>query len=255
MRLRAFLFLCIPAILAGQQPSRLTFEVASVKALPYTGVDTTGPRSTGMAPPLEGDPAQISYIDVSLVGVLCRAYNLLPAGIRAPEWMSSRRYSIMAKVPADAPKGHLGEMLQNLLADRFQMKLHWEQKKESGYSLTVTKGGPKLKESAPGAARTLSMQSNGHLQWMASTMDDFAASLTVDMGAPVVNWTELPATYDISLDAVPNSMPGFHFGGGQDSSFPTILAALRELGLNLAAGKVTVKYLVVDSALKVPTEN
>lgn len=255
MKLRAFLFLSTLAILAGQQPSRLTFEVASVKPLPDTGVDASGPRSTGMAPPLEGDPAQIGYTDVSLVGVLCRAYNLLPAGIRAPEWMGSRRYSITAKVPADAPKGHLREMLQNLLADRFQMKLHWEQKEEFGYSLTVTKGGPKLRESAPGAARTVSMQSNGHLQWIAYTIDDFAASLTVDMGAPVVNRTKLPATYDISLDAAPDSMPGFRFGGGQDSSFPTIFSALRELGLNLAAGKVTVKYLVVDSALKVPTEN
>src|SRR5580658_1093009 len=98
MSLRAFLFLFIPAILAGQEPSRLTFEVASVKPLPDTGVHTAGPRSTGMAPPLEADPAQISYTDVSLVGVLCRAYSLLPGGIHAPEWMSSRHDGIIAKV-------------------------------------------------------------------------------------------------------------------------------------------------------------
>ncbi len=255
MALRSFLFLLIPAIVAGQQPARLTFEVASVKPLPETGAEAGGLRSTGMPPPLAGDAAQINYSDVTLVGVLYRAYNLPPASIHAPEWMSSRRYSIMAKPPADAPKGHLREMLQNLLADRFQLQLHWEQKEESGYSLTVAKGGAKLKESAPGAARNMSMRSNGHLQWMAHTMDDLAASLTVDMGAPVVNKAELPATYDIALDAAPDSMPGFDFRSGQDSSFPTIFSALRELGLNLTAGKVSVKYLVVDSALKVPAEN
>lgn len=86
-------------------------------------------------------------------------------------------------------------------------------------------------------------------------MGDLAAALTVFMGRTVVNTTNLSGTYDISIDAAPDSMPGFRFGSGQESSFPTIFAALRQLGLNLQPGRAPVKHLVVDSALRVPTEN
>jgi uncharacterized protein (TIGR03435 family) len=79
------------------------------------------------------------------------------------------------------------------------------------------------------------------------------------MGRPVVDKTGRPGKYDIEFDAAPSSMPGFAnlFGSGQqESQFPTIFEALRRLGLELkSAGKVPVKYLVVDSALQVPIGN
>ena len=243
------------AILAGQDTPRFSFEVASVKPMPE-GSYGRGWGSTGIAPPIQGDPAEITLTDVSLVGILCRAYDLRPVDIHAPEWMESRRYSIVAKIPADAPKGHIAEMLQNLLADRFQMKLHWETKEESGYLLTLTGGDPKLKKSAPNAGRRIGMRLDGHFEWYAHTMTDLANSLTVMMGGPVVNRTDLAGSFDITVDAAPDSMPGFRFGRGGESALPTIFAALRQLGLKLEpAKKLPVKYLVIDSALKVPTEN
>ena len=39
-------------------------------------------------------------------------------------------------------------MLQGLLAERFGLAFHKEQKEQSVYGLVVAKGGPKLKESA-----------------------------------------------------------------------------------------------------------
>jgi uncharacterized protein (TIGR03435 family) len=198
---------------------------------------------------------RVTFTNVSLIGILCRAYDLMPRRIHAPEWMGQRRYSISARAASNTPEGHIPEMLQNLLADRFRMKLHWDEKEESGYLLTITKGGPKLKQSPSGATRGTSMRSNGHLEWIAYSMTDFAAALSVDMGETVINTTNLSAVYDISVDAAPDSMPGFRFGSGTDSSFPTIFEALRQLGLSLVPGKVMVKDLVVDSAVKVPTDN
>jgi uncharacterized protein (TIGR03435 family) len=77
------------------------------------------------------------------------------------------------------------------------------------------------------------------------------------MDRPVVDMTSLSGTFDITIEAAPDSMPGFHFGQGQgtESPFPTIFTALLDLGLNLEARKVSLKRLVVDSALKIPTEN
>jgi uncharacterized protein (TIGR03435 family) len=185
--------------------------------------------------------------------------------------MLERRYDIHANVPADAPKGHIPEMLQNLLANRFQMKLHWEEHEEPGYMLTVANGGLKLKQSAPdpqfvepGAPPTpkASFRSTGHFELRRFTMTEFANSLRSWMSRPVIDKTGVPGEYDIVLDAAPDSMPGlppFLNGSGngqQASQFPTIFEALRRLGLEVTrVQKVAVKYLVVDSALKVPIEN
>ena len=58
-------------VLAGQNVSPLSFEVASVKA-----VSDQPAGSTGMAPPIDNNSANLTWANVSLVGVLCRAYNL-----------------------------------------------------------------------------------------------------------------------------------------------------------------------------------
>jgi uncharacterized protein (TIGR03435 family) len=138
------------------------------------------------------------------------------------------------------------------------MKLHWETREESGYILTVAKGALKLKRSAPDTPRRVSFRSNGHFELRHYTMTDFASSLRAELGHPVIDKTELPGEYDIVFDAAPGSMPGFFpfANGEQTSEFPAIFEALRRLGLELGGvQKVPVKYLVVDSALKVPIEN
>jgi uncharacterized protein (TIGR03435 family) len=255
----ATLAIVVPAVVGWAQTTRIfTFEVASVKAAPERDYGTYA-RPTGMAPEITGSPARIDFSDVSLVGVICRAYGVRAADIKAPEWMQERRYDIHAKPPADAPKGHIPEMLQNLLADRFQMKLHWESHQESGYVLTVANGGLKLKRSAPDTGKMVSLRSNGHFEVRRTTMTDFANTLRGNLGQPVIDNTQVPDEYDIVFDAAPDSMPGlpaFLRNDQQASELPTIFQALRGLGLELTrSGKVTVKHLVVDSALKVPMGN
>jgi uncharacterized protein (TIGR03435 family) len=244
-----------------QTNPRFTFEVASVKVAPERDYGTSA-RPTGMAPDIQGNPSRIDFSDVSLVGVICRAYGIRPLDIKTPAWMEEKRYDIHANVPADAPKGHIPEMLQNLLANRFQMKLHWQTREESGYTLTVATGGIKLKQSAPDTQPTHSFTWTGHFVMRPQTMTEFANSLRFDMGQPVVDMTGLPGKYDVVFDAAPQSMPGFWNivgrgqPGQQDSQFPSIFEALHRLGIELKhGGKVPVKYLVVDSALQVPIAN
>ena len=63
----------------------------------------------------------------------------------------SDRFDIVANAPGEGtPTGDdVRRMLQTLLADRFQLKLHRETKERPVYALVVAKNGPKLKESAP----------------------------------------------------------------------------------------------------------
>src|ERR1700744_690821 len=92
--------------LLGQDAPRLSFEVASVKAIPE---GAGGSGSTGMAPPIDPHANGVTFSDVSLIGILCRAYDLLPRSIQAPEWMGERRYSISAKAGSNSPEGHIQE--------------------------------------------------------------------------------------------------------------------------------------------------
>ena len=264
MRAAATLVLVIPAVVglakaqALQPDSRFAFEVASVKVAPERDYGTSA-RSAGLAPEIQGNPSRIDFTDVTLAGVVCRAYGVRPLDIKTPGWMQERRYDIHANVPADAPKGHILEMLQNLLANRFQMKLHWDTRLESGYVLTVASGGLKLKQFAPDTPPMRSFTWTGHFVMRPCTMAELANGLRFDMGRPVIDKTELPGNYAIVFDAAPESMPGFANITGnrqQPSEFPSIFEALRHLGLELKyGGKLPVKYLVVDSALQVPTAN
>lgn len=237
----------------GQAPSQQpAFEVASVKP---GGPGQVG--STGMPPRTFDDPGLVNYSSVTLKGVLCRAYNLLPDKIVGPSWLDSERYDIVAKVPRDVPTGQIPSMLQNLLAERFRMSVHWVSKQTPGYALVVGKSGPKLTKSALETRRSTGFTGSGHLTWNGETLADVANSLSVFLGRPVVDMTGIPGTFDITLDASPDSLPGLHFGTAPEdsASLPSIFAAIRGLGLNLEPREATVKQLVVDSAQKIPTPN
>jgi uncharacterized protein (TIGR03435 family) len=60
-----------------------------------------------------------------------------------------QRFDLRATVPKGATKEQFRLMLQNLLAERFKLKIHHETREIQRYELRVTKGGLKFKESAP----------------------------------------------------------------------------------------------------------
>jgi uncharacterized protein (TIGR03435 family) len=164
--------------------------------------------------------------------------------------MDSQRFDVIAKVPDGATKKDAQIMLQNLLADRFKLKLHKESKAASVYELVVAKGGIKMKEAAQTVAapaegagvplpappprgkdgllrtppRQLGIQAmvNGRMrmQGNATTMARLADTLNMALGRPVVDKTGLKGVYDVTLDFSPESMgpgpkgPGPGSGGG-----------------------------------------
>lgn len=66
----------------------------------------------------------------------------------APAWVSSERYDIQAKAESpNVSREQMRIMLQSLLAERFNLKIHRETKILPIYALLVTKNGPKLKPS------------------------------------------------------------------------------------------------------------
>jgi uncharacterized protein (TIGR03435 family) len=244
----------------GQEPSRqAAFEVASVKpAAPR--YESGGAGSTGMPPRgFDRDPGRVNYTNVTLMGALSRAYDVMPAKIVGPSWLGTERYDIVATVPKDTPAGQIPVMLQNLLAERFRMSVHWATKQSAGYALVVGKSRPKLTKSTledPGR-RSFGFTGSGHLTWKGETLDSVANTLASFLNKPVEDKTGIEGMFDITLDAAPDSLPGLRFGtpSEESASLPSIFTAIRGLGLELEPRQVTVKQLVVDSAQKIPTPN
>src|ERR1017187_3625028 len=252
-----------PCAAFGQLPSQKpAFEVASVKPAAPVEAQPGRPRKTGglSSATGAGQPSLVIYSGVIQKAVLSKAYNVPPDQIVGPSWLDNERYDIVAKVPEDAPEGLIPAMLQNLLTERFRMSVHLATKQTQGYALVVGKSGPKLtkaKDDAP-SARSMGFTSSGHLTWQAATLADFAKSLSTFLGRPVDDMTGIQGKFDITLDASPDSLPGLRsFGTAQADADPkpSILAAIRGLGLNLEPREASVNQLVVDSAQEIPTQN
>jgi uncharacterized protein (TIGR03435 family) len=91
------------------------------------------------------DAGQITYTNVLLQSVMLKAYDLQPYQLSAPDWVTSKRYDIAAKIPPGTTPEQFGKMLQNLLAERFQMVVRHETKEMRGFDLVTGRGGSKLK--------------------------------------------------------------------------------------------------------------
>jgi uncharacterized protein (TIGR03435 family) len=69
--------------------------------------------------------------------------------VKGPSWMADERFDIQAKIPPDASEDQIPEMLQSLLADRFKLIVHRENKEQVVLALVANNGVLKLKPASP----------------------------------------------------------------------------------------------------------
>ena len=142
---------------------------------------------------------------------------------RAPAWFQTDRFDIIGKPDVDGQPNtkQLGIMLQKLLAERFKLTFHHEQKELSAYTIMVGKTGPKLKktEGNPNSLPGLGFRGRPvDLSPATRPSADFAGFMqTLVLDRPVVDKTGLDTRYDFTLDWTPDetqfldrSGPGFH---------------------------------------------
>ena len=280
-------------------PASARFEVASVKPAkpPVSGA----PRKSAAR-----SPGRAYYAQVSLSSLLAEAYGVEPDRVVGPGWMSGEYYSVAATMPPKSTQAQYRTMLQNLLAERFAVSLHHEERQYSAYQLTVAPGGPKLQKSEgefvvpegdpiaqiqhplptdkdgfiilpPGLHHVATMGNPAvHCSFTFESMADFADFLRLPLipladgdaseKPRLVDRTGLTGAYDFHLlfartmpaaqagsPTPANEMPAAADPGGA----PDLFTALeKQLGLKLSrGGKVTLDMIVVDEALRTPTEN
>jgi uncharacterized protein (TIGR03435 family) len=249
MKLLALAILAAVSPMRGQAPAegRTAFEVASIKRHPEPVTHWSDPSVRG---------SRVVGTASTLLELIELAYGLRRDQISgSPGWAESDRYDITAKAEGEGKitPDELRRMLQALLTDRFQLKVHHEAQEAPIYALVVGKNGPKFKPSPPeadGHNFTRGTDKGLHMEMPHGTMQQLADQLSHTAGRPVVDRTGLTGYYAYTVDWFPaNVIPP------PDMDAPSMFAALQEqLGLRLESTKGPMEKLVIDHAEK-PSEN
>src|SRR5579862_3409381 len=151
---------CLAALgvaFAQQAANTPHFEVASVKA------SDPNPENTILVG-MSADQAMVRYANITLRDCIRGAFRIRDFQIVGPDWMSTARFAIDAKLPPGASTDQIPEMFQALLAERFNLTTRREMKEMSVYALLVGNEGPKLKpapEVAPDPKVPMAMGTDG----------------------------------------------------------------------------------------------
>ena len=136
---RAGLLILAGCVAFAQPSSDLEFEAASVKLV-------TSARD-GRAIGSRYDPGQYRADYVTMRDLIAEAYSVQTnSKIIGPDWITSdsTAYIINAKTPGQRNYREVRVMLQHLLANRFQLKLHMAERTTPVYALVVGSKGLKL---------------------------------------------------------------------------------------------------------------
>jgi uncharacterized protein (TIGR03435 family) len=238
-----FLLLACAAPVLGQE-----FEVVSIKP----NKSMSGGSSS------RSDRGMLTASNLSLQNLIMRAYGVKDYQVEGPDWLSAEHFDVAAKFPGELPKdpekssAAYQAMLRKMLADRFGLVVHREQKSFTVYGLVMAKGGIKFKE-VPDSGSHSSNNDNGHYNGTCISMDTFAGFLARRAELPVLDMTGLKGFYDVKLDITP---PTPQPGDPPDSPGSVISVAIQDqLGLKLETRKTPIEVIVVDHAEKAPTDN
>ena len=157
-QVRAVHPLYAPSTAPSQVTTLLTFDVASVRPTRETEPSSNVPLGPGnVFSPSHGI---LSAKNSTLLTYLVFAYKLADYQQQAiestaPDWVVHDRYTIEARTEkVDASKDDLRLMMRSLLADRFKLAVHYEQRQVRVFALMMEKAGelgPKLQPHPAGA--------------------------------------------------------------------------------------------------------
>jgi uncharacterized protein (TIGR03435 family) len=215
---------------------RAEFEVVSIKP------SATGDGSFTYDFPLGG---RFSGSNLTIHNLLRIAYDLQDYQISGgPAWMTSVGFDIQARAATgtgEVPREQLLQMVQALLADRFQLALHRETRQLPVYVLVVGKAGPRLQPADSSVGRPVARL--GQLIVQKMSMTRLANILAFDLKRPVRDETALQEEFAFTLEWT----PGLGESDAGPSSRPSLFTAVQEqLGLKLELGKGPVEVFVVD---------
>lgn len=248
------LALLIPGFSATGQAPLPSFDSASVRPfqVPATGWAWGKPKM---------DPEHFSIPGAPLRFIILQAYGLDDYQLTGlPDWAAKQFYTITATTAAPATPDQMLLMLQQLLAQRFQLKVETISKLQPVWAIVAAPGGPKLRPLPPGqsCARGISgadMKAAGAPRLAMSSyngcsMDDLVKAFNRPgnrrtLGRPVVDHTGIQGHYTMlvwqSYSGRQQEGRGFRM-----LDLETFREAVeKELGLKLVPAEQTLRFVQV----------
>jgi uncharacterized protein (TIGR03435 family) len=227
------------------------FEVATVKVRP--------PDAPRRRPDIQTAPGHLTMRDVSIGNLLIWSYKVSPWQISRQEVFQGDRYDIAAKAATPATTDEMRVMVQALLMERFQIKMHRETKEMAAYALVEAKGGHKLTpaktDDGPGVL-PVADQGKMALNSRAGTLDQLAMFLSDPLRTPVIDKTGLKGRYDFDIDITDFLRVPRQPGEPEPDPVAILQTALpKQLGLRLEARKLPIEMLIIDHFETKPVEN
>jgi uncharacterized protein (TIGR03435 family) len=237
------------------------FDVATIKP--------SQPGARGKNIGYNGHEVMFRNLDVN--DLIAFAYGLHTKQIAAaPAWFGTDLFDIAGTPDVEGqPSLHQMElMMQKLLADRFALKFHQEQRELPVYIIMVVPGGPKMRvtKAGPNDPQPFFFRGLGDLTVGNMNMKEFATWMQSSvMDKPVVDHTGLTDKYDFTLKWTPDDSQFAQFrgvsgpvqppAGDNPNAPPSLYTAMPEqLGLKIEAGKAMDDVIVIDHVDK-PSAN
>ncbi len=217
------------------------WEVTTVK--PSNPNDTRGQH-------IELTGRRVVFLDTTLEQFLLIGYGIQKSQLAGePDWVKTERWDVDG-VPDAEGRPSLKQtqaLMRKLLAERFGLQLHHEQREVPVFALSIAKSGPKMVANTTdpnGWFDQKNGEANGrHVEALKNaSMTDLALILQFHVDRPVVDQTGLIGRYDLKLQwtmdeaqtPLPDAPPGL-FTAIQD-----------QIGLKLERTKAPVDTLVID---------
>ncbi|HEY7441324.1 MAG TPA: TIGR03435 family protein [Vicinamibacterales bacterium] len=291
-----FFLVTAAPVLAGAVSSHLLAQTPAPR--PDSGVTAPSPtfEVASVRPNKSGEPfvrlgiqpgGRYTATNVPLRLLIRNAYQLQDSQIiGAPGWVDSDRFDIVAKAEGDVPPsvpggppGPIQFMLRALLAERFNLKMHSEQRELPIYALVLARAdgrlGPQLRPAAADCAAVLAARRGGpppaspqpgerlpcgmrigpgQLSGGSLPLSLFASTISPFVQRVVVDRTGLSGNFDFELSWTPDQIPQGPPPPGApqqppiDPGGPSILTAVQEqLGLKLDSTRGPVEVFVIDN--------
>ena len=208
-------------VVAAFAQTKPAFEVATIKpAAPLDQAKLLAAMQAGGKMPVGANvgDGRAEYRFLALRDLIALAYGVKPYQVSGPDWMTSTRFDIVAKMPDGSARGDANQMLQSLLEDRFKLTTHRSTAEHPVLALVVSKGGPKLKTSTgtlvaidentplkPGE-----MKADGPDGPIRMSIDASTGSAVVNMGTRgKMSYRVSPASQSMHMEFSMTTMSGF----------------------------------------------
>ena len=277
----------LSAAIAGQDGA-VRFEVAAVRP-----VQIGGQPSVSVGLRTEGEQVRVGAFTFREYVAL--AYRVRPYQVVGPDWITSDRFDLQARLPAGTTADQVLLMLQSLLTERFALKMHRDSREMAVHALVVGKPPLRLTEKvAPaettqpagpanvavsgnadgvvgnlGNGATYAFSRDGRFEATRMTMSLLAGTLERFGDRPVVDMTNLKGIYDFAITFMPDDYQPIMIRSAVNAGVPVapqarelmeaagnpLVNAIEQIGLKLDPRRAPVAVIVVDDARRTPTEN